>query len=401
MIVQCTDPIQFSFAGVNLSLDSSGVKTSTNSGWVSLGSSYNTWAKLLAATATVKQTSGGGGSNYCFEVWVQIEYTPDTGAASAATGVAKSGSASKTGAVTKTGAAAKTGTVTRSGAITLSGNSVADVRVGQLIVASVQGYQDDSSGTYTGTPNALIERPDAVFKHIWSVLLGAPIGDIDSTTFGAAAAFYTTNNYKFAKLINSPIQATDLLMRLALQCRSRFVVTGAGIAKLFIRQTGQASIHSIVKNEIKKDSVSVSRSPVTEIINLFYIYYNLDRSQSQSDPISYNKVLQFTDATSLARYGMQEWTGQADLFCFDAVDLDAMAQDVGIFLIAYHKRARKMPTFGVFLDNMETAVGDIIDLTHPLDTMNGFIVEVLKLIYHLGNTKQIDWLEITTIENGV
>jgi hypothetical protein len=60
-----------------------------------------------------------------------------------------------------------------------------------------------------------------------------------------------------------------------------------------------------------------------------------------------------------------------------------------------------LPTFGVFLDNMETAVGDIIDLTHPLDTMNGFIVEVLKLIYHLGNTKQIDWLEITTIENGV
>jgi hypothetical protein len=400
MIVQCSDTVQFSFAGQSLAVNSGGNKASYNSGWQTLGSSYNTWAKLLATNGSVQQTSGSGSTNYCYGVFVQIQYTPDTGVSSPATGVAKSGSASKTGAVTKTGAASKSGTVTRSGAITLSGNSVADVRVGQLITANVLGYQDDANGTYTGTPNALIEQPDAVFKHIWAVLLGAPLTDIDAVSFATAGAFYAANTYKFAKLINSPIQATDLFMRLALQCRSRFVVTGAGTAKLFIRQSGQSSINSLVKNEIKRDSLSVQRSPVAEIINLFYIYYNLDITKSASDPASYNSALQFTDAASVALYGMQEWTGQADLFCFDAVNLDAMAQDVGNFLIGWHKRSRKMPTFGVFLDNININVGDIIDLTHPLDTMNGFIVEVLKLIYHLGSAKQIDWIEITGIENA-
>jgi hypothetical protein len=402
MTVNCYDQITFYFAGASLSANSGNVKTTYNSGWQNLDSSLQSWAALAATNGAVRLTSGNGSNNLCYEVSVLVKYSTSATQASPATGVAKSGSASKTGAVTKTGAASKSGTVTRSGAITLSGNSVADVRVGQLITANVQGYKDDANGTYTGTPNALIERPDAVFKHIWTVLLGAPLTDIDPVSFAAAGAFYAANTYKFAKLINSPIQATDLFMRLALQCRSRFVVTGAGIAKLFIRQCGQSSINSVIKNEIKTDSLSVQRSPVAEIINLFYIYYDLDITKSASDPASYNSALQFTDAASVALYGMQEWTGSADLFCFDAVNLDAMAQDVGNFLIGWHKRSRKMPTFGVFLDNMDINVGNNIDLTHPLDAMNGFIVEVLKLIYHLGSgsEKQIDWIEITGIENA-
>jgi len=61
---------------------------------------------------------------------------------------------------------------------------------------------------------------------------------------------------------------------------------------------------------------------------------------------------------------------------------------------------RKMPTFGVFLDNIEIQPGDIIDVTHTLDSMSGFITEVLKINHHIGNKSQIDWLEITGIENA-
>jgi hypothetical protein len=284
--------------------------------------------------------------------------------------------------------------------VALTGNSTAETVIGSLVTVDAQGYRDDALGTYTGTPSILIEQPGHVFKHIWAVLLGAPAGDIDDVSFAAAAIFYTANTYKFAKLINEPVQASDLLMRLALQCRSRFIVNGAGNAKLFVRQLAQASAHAIVKNEIKRDSMSIERSPTTEIINLFNINYDLDCAKAMTDPKSYNAALKFTDDTSVMRYGTREWQGQSDLFCFDAVRLAAMAQHVGDFLLDYHQRARKMPHFGVFLDNMEIAVGDIIDLTHPLDAMAGFIVEVQKITHHIGSATQIDWLEILAVENG-
>jgi hypothetical protein len=339
------------------------------SSWYNV-SNYN-WSQILGGSLNVVKSSGGTytGDQLLFaDVSIELQYVPF---ASPATGV------------------------------TVSGNTTAETVFGKLITCDAQGYQDDAIGTYTGTPNALIEQPDHVFRHIWAVLLGAPAGDIDDVSFLAAGVFYAANTYKFAKLINEPIQASDLFMRLALQCRSRFTVTAAGKAKLFVRQLGQASTHAIIKNEIKKDSMSIDRSPTTEIINLLNINYGLDLTKSMTDPKSYNSALTFTDTTSVSRYGTKNWTGQADLFCFDAVRLAAMVTDVGNYLLAYHCRARKMPHFGVFLDNMEIAPADIIDVTHPLDAMTNFIVEVQKITHHIGSTKQNDWLEIFTVENGV
>jgi hypothetical protein len=303
--------------------------------------------------------------------------------------------------------------------VAVGGNSSADTVIGGPVTVDAQGYQDDASGTYTGTPNALIEQPDHVFRHIWAVLLGASLDDIDDVSFNAAGAFYLANTYRFAKLISEPIQAAELLSRLAFQCRSRFVVTSAGVAKLFVRQLNQISIHSVIKEEIKRDSLSIARSNTDEILNYFTISYNLDlrknigslpsysyfldlKNQPQygMSPQLYNATLKFSDSTSISRYGQKEWKGQQELFCFDAVNLKAMAQDVGNYLLAYHCRARKILTFGIFLDNMEIEEGQIIDITHPLDALTNFVIEVQKRVHHIGSVKQIDWVEITGVENG-
>jgi hypothetical protein len=324
-----------------------------------------------------------------------------TGAASKSGAASKTGAASKSGSATKAGAATKDGTVTRSGAITLSGNSMADVRVGKVVVANIDGCQDDGSGTYTGTPSALIERPDHVFKHLWAVILGAPIGDIDSTTFTASGTFYNTNSYAFSVLISQPVQAPDLVLKLALQCRSRFFVTPYGTAKLIVRQLSQSSGHSIAKNEIKYNSMSVRRSAFDDMINLFNIRYDKDHSMAGNSSDNYRSVKNFKDATSISRYGQQEFKGSPDVFFFDAVTDSAMVDHVGAFLLAYHKLVRKMPNFAVFLDNCEIEPGDIIDITHDLDAMSGFVAEVQKIIHRLGSArrKQIDYMEIQTVEN--
>lgn len=147
--------------------------------------------------------------------------------------------------------------------------------------------------------------------------------------------------------------------------------------------------------------MSVERTPALEIIDLINIYYDLDNTKEAGSPGSYWTGICLTDATSMARYGQRDWKGTVDIFYFDAVRLDAMTQHVGGYLLDYHKRARKMPHFGLFLDNMEIEPGDVIDITNPLDAMTNLILEVQKIQHHIGNKQQIDWLEITGIENGV
>jgi len=231
--------------------------------------------------------------------------------------------------------------------------------------------------------------------------LGAPSGDIDAVTFNASGTFYDANSYIFGHLITEPVQAEELLMKLALQCRSRFFVTPYGTAKLIVRELGQASGHAIAKNEIKRDSMSVQRSATSELINNFNIHYNKNHSQEGNYPEDYQSVKNFQDATSIGRYGTRTWNGKKDLFYFDAVVADAMAQDVGDFLLSYHDIVRKCPRLGVFLDNCEIEPGDIIDITHPLDSMSGFICEVQKIIHRLGSARKkvVDHLTINTVEN--
>jgi hypothetical protein len=360
--------LQFTFAGAD-TMDTGYVwdNSTVISPWVTLGTSYNSWVKLVGATGTITHNSAVNVEIY--EAWAEIEYSNDA-SYGPATGVA------------------------------LTGNSSAETVIGTLVTCDAQGYQDDNSGTYTGAANALITCPDHVFKHIWAVILGASIADIDLNTFAASGAFFAANSYAFSFLINEQIQADELLTKLALQCRSRFIVSPSGKAKLIVRQLGQASGHPIIKNEIKKDSMSIERSPTGEIINTLNIGYDLNLSESPGSLKSYRSALPLTNSTSITRYGTRTWQGSEDVFCFNAIRLAAMASHVGAFLLAYHCRVRKMPTFGVFLDNIEIQPGDIIDVTHTLDSMSGFVAEVLKINHHIGNKSQIDWLEITGIENA-
>ncbi len=269
-----------------------------------------------------------------------------------------------------------------------------------MVVADIDGYQDDGSGTYTGTPNALIERPDYVFKHIWAAILGASSGDLD---LGTSGTYYAANSYKFCHAITEPIEARIELMRLAFQCRSRFFVSPYGTAKLIVRQTGQASGHAIPNIEIKESSVSIERSPTDDIINYFNIYYNLDYSKDK-DITKCLAVKKLSDSTSISRYGQKElkesYSG-GNILLFDAVSDDTMAAHVGAFILEWFKSVRDIVHFAVFLDNMEIEPGDLGDITHALNSMSGFVCEVLKTKHVFGSAKanRIDHLQITAIEN--
>jgi hypothetical protein len=397
---------KFVYAGKTLNANQPGLNRSA---WSSLGTSYNTWTELLNAAATVTMTyTEYVADRMVMEVWVEIKYTPSV-SSSAATGVARSVDAFVDGDVnfnssrdvngliynTGTGDIANKAGLGVDGPIILTGNSVADVEIGRLVTATVDGWQDDAAGTITGTAAALIERPDHVFHHQLTYYLGFPSPDIDIPA--ATSTFFSTNGYKFALLINRPIPADRLLARLAVQCRSRFIVTPYGTARLLVRQTGQTSGHSIVKNEVKGGSMTVNRSPMTDLVNLFTIRF--DRDWTQDGDNAYRAATEFTDATSVATYGEQHLDG--DEFDFESVRDAAMVDHVGAFWLDYLKDVREMPEFAVYLDNMEIEPGDIIDLTHTTNNMAGFVCEVIKTTHHPGSARRklIDHIEVLTIEN--
>jgi hypothetical protein len=373
-----TGTLRFSGFGVTLDFTGSG-----KSIWYNVPTWLDTWAEWNNATATIKEAGGSFSNLNCTEVWIEISYMP-TVSASPATGVAKSG------------------TLTVSETVNIEGNSVADTVIGGAVTADAEGYGDDASGTYTGTANALITRPDHVFKHLLLALLGFPSADLDTTALSAAGSFYGTNSYTFGFCLDRPWRAADLFARLALQCRSRFFVSPQGKARLIVRQTGQISGHAIAKNEIVRDSVSVSRSPAEDILNRINAAYNRDCALSWDDPASYSGSVRKEDATSQTRYGVREWTGERGLFCFFAVTSATMAGHVAQALLDFHRRARRIVRFSVFLDNSEIEPGDVIDVTHDLDSMSGFVVEVLKTVHRLGSAKKgvMDTVEVVGIENA-
>lgn len=107
-----------------------------------------------------------------------------------------------------------------SGTPTLTGNSVADTVIGSQVTADVDGYQDDASGTYTGTPNALIERPDHILKHILIAILGLTSSDLDSTTYDESGTQYNTNSFALGVCLLDPPKAKDVIHEIAYQSKS-------------------------------------------------------------------------------------------------------------------------------------------------------------------------------------
>lgn len=58
------------------------------------------------------------------------------------------------------------------------------------ITADIEGFADDAAGTYTGTANALIERPDSIIKHILLNRCGLSADTINPVSYAAAKAEY-------------------------------------------------------------------------------------------------------------------------------------------------------------------------------------------------------------------
>jgi hypothetical protein len=261
-----------------------------------------------------------------------------------------------------------------------SGDSAEEVMLGGELTCDIDGYQDDGSGTYTGTPAALIARPDHVFKHMLYTYLAIATANFSTD----AATPFATDSYAFGIVIAEKKTAKEWLAKMAWECRCWFRFS-AGLAYLLYRSDSLSSDMTITAAMIAMEddgrtTVFPERSPLDEVINKIRAQYDRDWSLSGDD--AYAGLYETSDATSITRYGEKE---KVDLFKFDFITAAAMAQDVAAFYLARYKDRKKLVEITLLLDNAELEFADAVTIA-PLENL---LCEVEKVNFHPGSARDM------------
>lgn len=258
---------------------------STQIGWHRFTFTTSTWH----TTSAVRFYAPGGSTVYVRDVYAIHKYTVGV-SAGAASGIS----------------------ATASTPTTL--NSSADVVIGSIVHAHVDGYRDDGSGTYTGTPNALIERPDHVLKHILIALLGFSTDDIGDS-FASVGSTYSSESFVLAFIIHDiATNAENLLTDLAFEARSYFWEWAGQFELYYLPDRWEEITPDIVLDDDDLIGEPVfSWSSISEVKNKLKIYWDRDyrslKGLSGSD-----KVLHGLDQEALAKgfFRMTEFESSTD-----------------------------------------------------------------------------------------
>lgn len=237
------------------------------------------------------------------------------------------------------------------------------------VTADVQGVKDDGLGTISGVADALLERPDHVFK--WSILhlLGLTASEIDSASFASAGTAFSgaiAGGYKLAGVIQSKAEIKTLWRDWEKNCRAYFF-WDLGKAKIQFRPLNSISLpftpeKTIAANMIRLDgngraAIQVERTPNRNIVNTIDLRYMRDWSSSE-----YDSVENGSDVDSVTRYGRRE---KPEDFEFDWARMQAQAVDLVAFFLAQHKEPSDVLNMELFLDNLEIQRGDVLSISPP------------------------------------
>jgi len=320
--------------------------------WVRLHSVGGSWSTPISVY--------GG---YIFDCYKVVEYN--------AVG-AKSGSAYKSGSAAKTGAAAKTGTVI------LTGNSVADTVIGGLVCADVQGYPADASGYY-GTNGSLIERPDYILKHILVERCGLSIDRIDTVSYDASGARYSTYFMNQAVVLLAPPNVPDLVYDIMRQCRS-IVFWEAGQHHLRFIEREETTDKELIANRIDLNSMQLSYTNRTYIKNKFTAVFDREWTAASRQGVElFLDAVEVQDDDSITDYGTLEaeqieylylTDGGTALICLNDVKVNQKRPKIQIELEG-----------GLFLSQLE--MGDV--LSFSFSSSDKLDLALLRLITSVVN----------------
>ena len=361
--------LQFHFCGQTLNIDEGDEDTIVRTSWATCGTSYDTWAEISAATMRIEKDDAWDSSLAIKRAWAEISTTP----ASATADISMSGS------VTGTGSASKTGTVTA------GSNSVADTVIGGIVAADVDGYQDDASGTITGSASALIERPDHILEHMVTEVLGE---DIDETSYAASGAEYSSNSYTLGVcLLTTPKSVLDLFSRIARQARS-LQFWEAGDHHLVYMSGSEPTDKTISGHRIDLNQLWLNYSLRTEVRNTFTGRYKKYWSGYENPVESDRAIVTSTGPASVTKYGAL--TENLELpFITDATQ----AAVIATWIRGEHDDPRLFVNFVGDISLSDIERGDVIEFDVTESSLNS------ALLGHVSSGDQFRVLETKVLHN--
>ena len=244
----------------------------------------------------------------------------------------------------------------------ISGNSLANMLIGDSVCADVWGFMDDGTTvvgcSHTYTPNTItglgagtvLQRPSHIRKHILVALLGFSLAnDVDAASFTAADTLYLAGDYTFAigGLHEVSTDTMEIFNQFDLQSRSTMFESGGKFYLKFHEIPAIAPTPSIT---LDADSLSefpvFNKSDIADVKNKIRAHYYRDYSKDGVSADIYQRVKEVTDATSIAKYG--EIIEDID---FSAVaDKAAMVADVLEWIIYEKKDTVKLVSCKAFWD---------------------------------------------------
>ena len=252
------------------------------------------------------------------------------------------------------------------------------------VSADIQGVKDDASGTLTGTVEALVERPDHVYK--WSILNALTLDSsvLDNASLAQAGSLFA--GYLLAGVISNKVSARELWSQWGKESRS-FFYWDLGLAKILFRplnlvNTSTTADKIILDNMVLLDSQNqvmfkATRNPIADVVNKIDLRYRKNWSGE-----GYKSVESGSDSESINQFGKKEKPGE---FEFNWVRSQTFAEDLVLFYLQERGFPRDVYEVDLLLDNIEIERGDILEVNPPTHELENVKVMVLGAGRFIGS----------------
>lgn len=263
------------------------------------------------------------------------------------------------------------------------------------VTCEVVGLVDDADGTYSGSSNAPITRPDHVRK--WLLMARGKLSAdyIDAASFATAGARYTTEGYTFDGVLQGSETVRAAEKQLARECRSRWF-WDAGKAMMAFREYQADWTYDETWTQasapIRMRGLRKSRKRIQDLLNRVHVYYYRDWASGASGIEAYSSMATAQDNVSISAHGLRE---RPDEFMFDCVRSVTMADDLAAFYLE-DGAPSSFYTLEAFLPAFDLQKEDHIRLTHAFTTLYaaGMRVAGIERVFGSGKVKRGNLLRL-------
>jgi hypothetical protein len=209
-------------------------------------------------------------------------------------------------------------------------------------------------------------------------------------------AYQALLGWQFGAYLPDPGESKDLLERMAYQCKSRFLLSASGEAKLVVYDPFAETVASLTEEDVVEDSMTLERQSLDLVYTEFHVWYGLKTGASPNSAESFQaEVYATAEATThptafltercsfaSARYRR---THRLDVYADMIRDIDT-AHRLLEHLVNTQTQRQDVITLRTWYAMSHLELGDMVLLTHRLLDPNGAVAcQVLGVRDDFGN----------------